>query len=108
MTCSHPGSKSGNRGFRFATTPDLTGDFNHDGTVDAGDYAVWREGLGTTYTQTDYGVWRAHYGQTAGSGSAISSAESQSTGVPEPSGFTVVASLLCLLFTIPRFRRVNG
>ena len=32
----------------------VSGDFNHDGNVDATDYVVWRKGLGTTYTQDDY------------------------------------------------------
>ena len=33
----------------------IAGDFNTDGTVDAADYVVWRNGLGTTYAQNDYG-----------------------------------------------------
>jgi probable HAF family extracellular repeat protein len=32
----------------------IRGDFNHDGTVNAADYVVWRKGLGTTYTQEDF------------------------------------------------------
>jgi hypothetical protein len=35
------------------------GDFNHDGTVDAADYVVWRKGLGTIYSQDDYEVFDA-------------------------------------------------
>ncbi len=63
-----------------------TGDFNHDGIVDAADYVVWRKGLGTTYTQNDYNVWRAHFGQTSGSGSsAIANA-----AVPEPTTFVLL------------------
>jgi hypothetical protein len=34
----------------------LTGDFNNNGIVDAADYVVWRNGLGTTYTPQDYNV----------------------------------------------------
>jgi hypothetical protein len=60
------------------------GDFNQDGTVDAADYVVWRNGLGTTHTQADYDLWRAYFGQTAGSGAALSTAEPLSTAVPEP------------------------
>ena len=42
------------------------GDFNHNGTVEAADYAVWRKGLGEhvsggAITQT----WRANYGKSA-------------------------------------------
>jgi T5SS/PEP-CTERM-associated repeat protein len=57
----------------------LAGDFNGDGTVDAADYSVWRDGLGTTYTEADYQVWKSHFGQTAGSGSLMDHP------VPEPS-----------------------
>ena len=62
----------------------LPGDYNGNGVVDSADYIVWRNGLGTTYTQNDYDVWRAHFGQTAGSGSALPSAEPLSATVPEP------------------------
>jgi hypothetical protein len=67
--------------------PNLIGDYNRNGTVDAADYVVWRKMQGTTVTpstgadgngdgmvdQDDYGEWREHFGQTlpapgAGSG----------------------------------------
>ena len=48
----------------------LPGDFNLDGSVDAADYVVAAKGLGTTHTPGDYDIWRAHFGETAGSGSA--------------------------------------
>jgi hypothetical protein len=51
----------------------LPGDFNSDGIVDAGDYVVWRKGLGTTYTQADYDVWLANFGASSGSGSVSNS-----------------------------------
>jgi hypothetical protein len=60
----------------------LLGDFNHDGTVDAADYTIWRDGLDTLYTLGDYADWKAHFGETAG-GTAASSPLSSS--VPEPS-----------------------
>jgi PEP-CTERM motif-containing protein len=69
--------------------PTLAGDYNSDGVVNASDYVVWRNGLGTIYTQTDYDVWRAHFGQTAGSGAALPSAESLSTAVPEPASLAL-------------------
>lgn len=40
----------------------LAGDFNEDGRVDAADYSVWVEGLGTTYEAEDYAMWSASYG----------------------------------------------
>jgi hypothetical protein len=66
----------------------LAGDFNNDGRIDAADYVVWRQGLGTTYTQADYDVWRTHFGQTTGSGAGIST----NAAVPEP------ATLVLLIF----------
>ena len=80
-------------GLAWSAVAGLPGDFNADGEVDAADYVVWRKGLGTTYTQADYDVWRTHFGQTAGSGSALPSAESLSAAVPEP------AALVLLLMT---------
>jgi hypothetical protein len=77
--------------------PALSGDYNHNGVVDAADYVVWRKGLGTTYTQADYDIWRAHFGQTAGSGAGTVA----NTAVPEP------ATLLLLAFAVtgPCLRR---
>ena len=71
-------------GVLSVASPGLPGDYNNNGIVDAADYVVWRKGLGTTYTQNDYDVWRAHFGQTAGSGAAIPSANPLSAAVPEP------------------------
>jgi hypothetical protein len=77
----------------------LPGDYNQNGTVDAADYAVWRDNLGTTITlpndstpgtvtAADYDVWRAHFGQVPGSGSGARA----NTAVPEP------GSLMLLMF----------
>jgi hypothetical protein len=60
--------------------PSLPGDFNHDGTVDAADYVVWRKNPSGVYTQDDYNTWRTHFGQTAGSGSSANA----NGAVPEP------------------------
>ncbi len=56
----------------------LSGDFNSDGIVDAADYTVWRDGLGSTYSVADYDVWRSNFGTTG-------SLASSSSAVPEPS-----------------------
>jgi T5SS/PEP-CTERM-associated repeat protein len=60
--------------------PDLPGDFNLDGTVDAADYVVWRK---TDGTPAGYDVWRAHFGQTAGGG-AGTAVDSSHAAAPEP------------------------
>jgi hypothetical protein len=79
----------------FLSATVLPGDYNHDGSVNAPDYVVWRKGLGTTFTQTDYDVWRAHFGQTTLSGS---SSATRSAAVPEPSAYVLV------LITLTGFR----
>ena len=58
----------------------LPGDFNHDGTVDAADYVVWRKGIGVAPTQPNYDLWRTHFGQAAVSGSSAGA----NAAVPEP------------------------
>ena len=64
----------------------VPGDFNGNGVVDAADYVVWRNGLGTTYTQSDYNTWRSHFGQTAGSGAGATA----TAAVPEPVTFLLL------------------
>jgi hypothetical protein len=81
--------------FQIIANPNsLPGDFNHDGTVDASDYVVWRKGLGTVFGSDDYDVWRAHFGQTAGAGAAFPSTEPLSAAVPEPTSLVVCVSSL--------------
>jgi hypothetical protein len=74
----------------------LAGDFNGNSTVDAADYAVWRDGLGIIFMPNDYLVWRAHFGQSAGSGAVLPPVEHQT--VPEPTtlwmfGFGIVVAI---------------
>jgi hypothetical protein len=70
-------------GFRVASyVPAPAADFNGDGTVDAADYVMWRNGLNATYTQSDYDVWRAHFGLAAGSSALHAS-------VPEPTSVSL-------------------
>jgi CubicO group peptidase (beta-lactamase class C family) len=68
----------------------LPGDYNSDGTVDAADYTVWRDTLGSDTSlpnddtvgvgPDDYDRWKANFGQTTGSGSSASA----NASVPEP------------------------
>lgn len=68
------------------------GDFNGDGAVDAADYTIWREELGTLYDSSDYVAWRNNYG----AGFAQSSAQSSGT-VPEPVAlWTMLSALWCI------------
>jgi autotransporter-associated beta strand protein len=89
----------------------LAGDYNGNGTVDAADYVLWRDALGTntqlqnegpgvtpgTVTQEDYTTWRANFGRTAGSGGVLSSA------IPEP--VTWLLLVMCGLTSVATSRR---
>ena len=65
----------------------LLGDFNEDGTVDAADYTVWRDGLGPKYTLDDYTLWKSHFGQSSGA-----AANSPPDAVPAPASIVLLFS----------------
>jgi arabinogalactan endo-1,4-beta-galactosidase len=89
--------------------PELAGDYNTDGIVDAADYIVWRKTLGSTtdlrangddtgasagvIDQADFDFWKARFGNTlpAGSGSA-------QRAVPEPS--SIVLCVVAIVFVM--------
>lgn len=74
--------------------PPVEGDYNGDGIVDAADYTIWRDTLGSTtdlrangdntgasagvIDQADYAFWKANFGNHSGSGAGATAA------VPEP------------------------
>jgi hypothetical protein len=78
----------------------LPGDYNHNGKVDAADYTVWRDTLGSTTSlsadgdqngvvgQSDYDLWKGLFGEIPGgaAGSAINT-----LSVPEPPTFPLFA-----------------
>jgi hypothetical protein len=66
-----------------------SGDFNHDGVVDAADYTTWRDGRGKDFTDWDYAVWKANFGNIYHNAAKFGQA---TTAVPEPS-----AAALCML-----------
>lgn len=83
----------------------VPGDYNNDGSVDAADYTLWRDNLGTGFDlggngeesggsagvvdQADYVLWRDNYGTTAASLSATLSA-------PEPAALLLAPAGLAL------------
>lgn len=80
---------------QYLTVQYLPGDYDGNGVVGAGDYVVWRNGLGTTYQTSDYAVWRTNFGQSLpGAGQGASGA------VPEPASI----ALLLIAFSV-RVRR---
>lgn len=73
----------------------LPGDFNRDQKVDAADYTVWRDGLGSEFDEQDYLDWKNNFGMSAGGGGAVVAA-----AAPEPSAMVLLglASLLSLVW----------
>jgi hypothetical protein len=70
------------------------GDYNDDGTVDAADYALWRNGGPLQNDPTsgvqpeDYNTWRANFGKTGAGGSALAAST-----VPEPAGAVLLLAI---------------
>ena len=109
-------SPTGQREFFFnnlnidSPTTALTGDYNHNGVVDAADYVIWRDTLGQSVPagsgadgdnngvigSGDFAVWRANFGALA-SGSSVSDAN-----VPEPS----LVGILVALTAASQFPRI--
>ena len=86
--------------FILSLVPQLPGDFDRSGTVDAADYNVWRNGLGVEFTPDDYLLWRANFG--ASSAAAVST-----LGVPEPATSLLTAAML-LFVSAHRRRAANN
>jgi hypothetical protein len=66
-----------------------TGDYNGDGTVNGGDYVVWRKSPAPYGGNPGYDLWRASFGQPGGGASA--SVDPLSGVVPEPSTLWLLA-----------------
>jgi hypothetical protein len=81
-----------------SAAPGLTGDYNDNGKVDAGDYVLWRKYQGTTHTlpndptggtigAAQYNSWRSNFGNGGpGAGSGLGSGGA----VPEPATLVLV------------------
>ena len=111
--CVAAGANFGSGTFMARSLP---GDYNENGTVDAGDYVVWRNHEGTvnllpndliggTIGQAHYDQWRANFGEShgTGAGSSLPSAESLSAAVPEPR--TVILVFLAVGICFKRCQR---
>jgi sulfatase modifying factor 1 len=105
-----PTTKNNLLGFRVASIAALPGDFNLNGVVDAADYTVWRDHLGTNFylagngdetgagagvvDGADYNLWKAHFGQ-------VSSGLASTTSIPEPAS-ALLAALAFVALTLAR------
>jgi hypothetical protein len=67
----------------------ISGDFNLNGIVDAADYVVWRNGLGTDYQLADLKIWKANFGKSAPPGAGAASGL-PSSAVPEPASAMIL------------------
>lgn len=85
-------------------TPEIDGDYNSNGIVDAADYTVWRDHLGQTFALDnerpdaatpgvvdveDYAFWKVNFGAGGGSGATVA--------VPEPATLFLAAIMLMSL-----------
>jgi cyclophilin family peptidyl-prolyl cis-trans isomerase len=97
----------------------VAADYNHDGVVDAADFSMWRDTLGTNVMpftgadgsgngiidQADFTIWKTNFGETSGGSSGSGSSAPGSAGaVPEPSSI-VLFGLAFAPFIISRARR---
>jgi hypothetical protein len=81
-------------GVEYFTAAGVLGDYSGDGKVDAADYTLWRDHLGSNFplpnqgaapgqiTTQDYDVWKAHFGETI---NAMGGGVGAAASVPEPS-----------------------
>jgi hypothetical protein len=92
----------------------IPGDYNNNGTVDAADNVLWRNGgplanevdnPGTINAQ-DYTEWRSRFGNSSGSGSGATGSASANSVVPEPAT-TGLALVGLLVLTCRRGRGRN-
>lgn len=91
----------------YIVPPGVTGDYNDDGRVDAADYTVWRDNLGSDSSVLANNaipgvIGQAHYTQWAGQYGAIAGGATAAT-IPEPS--SALLSLMALSFLSIRNRR---
>lgn len=80
----------------------LAGDYNNDGSVDAADYTVYRDLLGSAGTGLaadgnanglidagDFDVWRSHYGQVAGTSAGAATVPEANTAISAFAGIVM-------------------
>jgi dockerin type I repeat protein len=95
-----------------------TGDYNHNGKVDAADYTLWRDSFGRTVTaghgadgnangtidNADYAFWKSHFGNSV-SGSGVGAG--WAAAAPEPSTAILFIMGFSVIWTIIRRGRLR-
>ena len=93
-------------GLLEVTTAPLAGDYNLDGTVDAADYLVWRNNLGSGTSLAnddtpgvgpdDLARWQANFGQAVGTGLGLAT----NATIPEPTTVALLAVAAGMLMLV--------
>ena len=96
----------------------LPGDYNRDGVVNAADYVLWRDTLGSmdsldadgnlsgTVDEGDFPVWSANFGNANSSGNGTESFATSS--VPEPGMLSITVLVVTLLSAVCVSKRLLG
>jgi hypothetical protein len=90
--------------------PRITGDYDNNGVVDAADYVLWRNSVGTTTVlpndpvggmigTAQYNNWRSNFGKLPGGGSGLGA-----SAVPEPASLVMTLIGAIGLFFLKRQR----
>jgi hypothetical protein len=94
---------------RLSAITGLLGDYNGNGEVDAADYAVWRDALGSAGALAadgnqngivdpgDYDVWKSNFGLTAGGAGSFLASSTNAT-IPEPTAVTYTCLAILALW----------
>ena len=106
----HTGGDIGSPGTVGAALAGVLGDYNNNGTVDAADYVLWRNGgplqnesdMPGTVNAADYNFWRSRFGANMGSAAVLSAAN-----VPEPTSAGLAICAIALYLAASFAKRVR-
>ena len=113
-----PSFPRGGTGFLRPVPAQLAGDFNLNGAIDAADYVLWRNTLGSTSNLAadgngnrvvdsgDYTLWRRRFGAVAGVGAELNLAPELPHLVPEPASWMLL--LLAFFGLTSRLRPIES
>ena len=98
----HTGGDIGSPGTVGAALAGVLGDYNNNGTVDAADYVLWRNGgplanesdMPGTVNQADYNFWRSRFGANMGSAAVAACHNCARTGNAPASQFALLAAFI--------------